>query len=226
MRGKPLALFSSAHADAAEGDTLALPEQGGRIAGDRYYTPPALASACVAALAAAAGGELRGDCMEPHTGGGAFARAIAERLARGARLVCSDLDPAAPGLQWARQQGHHAAGGVDFLSVRPGSRRWNWIIGNPPYDAAEAHARRALRLADNVALLLRLAFVESSGRVPFWARYPARHIWALAARPSFSACGRTDSAAYGLFWWDQQWAGPTTITPGWDWRGGALPPAR
>jgi hypothetical protein len=92
---------------------------------------------------------------------------------------------------------------VDELSA-------DWIVGNPPYNQAEAHIRRALGLSGQVAFLLRLAMLESRARVDLWRKHPARKVWVLAERPSFTN-GKTDSAAYGWFWWDQTWEGPTEL---------------
>ncbi|MEL6348943.1 MAG: hypothetical protein AAFV53_37915, partial [Myxococcota bacterium] len=65
-------------------------------------------------------------------------------------------------------------------------------------------------------------FVESKRRIPFWAEHPARHIWMLAERPSFTG-GGTDSAAYAAIWWDREHDGPTTCQPGWSWRTSSIP---
>ncbi len=181
---------------------------------DAYYTPDPLARAVVAELLAAEPTLQTAVAWEPHVGGGSFARAL---LAVGAVVVASDLDANAAGL---RVPGLLAAvGGHDFLE--DGALwRASWILGNPPFNQAESHVRRAIALSRrHVVFLLRLAFVESMQRVPFWQSHPARHIWMLAKRPSFTG-GTTDSCAYGAFWWDNAHTGPTTCTPGWDWTGG------
>ncbi len=199
----------------ADRSTPAIAREGGRIEGDRYYTPEPLARAIVAELLPA--GLSAASAWEPHVGGGAFARSLVER---GVVAYVSDIDPAAPGLSvpgvlksWP---------GHDFLASSSPFRGQgpDWIIGNPPYDQAEAHVRRALELSRrHVVFLLRSAFAESSSRVPFWREHPCRHEWRLAQRPSFIEGGRTDSAAYSVFWWDRQNTGSTTCTHGWDWRG-------
>lgn len=87
----------------------------------------------------------------------------------------------------------------------------DWIVGNPPFTGAEAHVRMALREASvGVAFLLRLAFLESAARIPFWREHPAADVHVLSRRPSFTGSG-TDSAAYGWFVWRRGYAGPTVL---------------
>ncbi|MEL6348444.1 MAG: hypothetical protein AAFV53_35385, partial [Myxococcota bacterium] len=180
---------------------------------DAYYTPDRLAQAIVAELPIRPGDRI----LEPHAGGGAFVRALVEQHPD-AFILATDLDSEAPGLQldgvlWSSQR--------DFLQCQPRGGL-SWIVGNPPYSQAGQHIRHALSLAPNVVFLLRLAFVESKRRIPFWAEHPARHIWMLAERPSFTG-GGTDSAAYAAIWWDRDHSGPTTCQPGWSWRTPLIP---
>lgn len=168
---------------------------------DRYYTPPELAAVLVEHL----GIDSDDRVLEPHAGGGAFVAAV-RHWAPGAHVTALDLDPSAVGLATAD------AGIVcDFLGFRPRLARFDLVLGNPPYAEAEAHARHALRLAPRVAFLLRLAFLESKRRQPLWAEHPLAHVEVLAERPSFTADGRTDGCAYGMFLWDRDHAGPTTL---------------
>lgn len=164
---------------------------------DAYYTPDDCASACVAKL-----GNLRGrSAWEPHAGGGAFVRAL---IASGAQTHYSDVDPAAPVYTDAAIQ--PCASGFearDALHGWPWEMRPPpaWIVGNPPFNDAEAHVRMALDVAQyGVAFLLRLAFLEGAKRRPFWTEHPAAEVHVLVNRPSFTG-GATDSAAYGWFVW-------------------------
>jgi len=172
---------------------------------DAYYTPDEVAVSLVATL-----GDLRGaQCWEPHVGGGAFARAL---LACGAEVAVSDVDPEAPGLDTPGAPG--AIG--DFRASISASGLFafpdlpEWIVGNPPFSEAEAHVRRALAVAPNVAFLLRLAFLESAQRRPLWQEFPPAEVYVLSERPSFTG-GRTDSCAYGWFVWRSPHRAPTTL---------------
>lgn len=176
-----------------------------RVALDAYYTPDAVARACVATIAA----DVRGTrCWEPHAGGGAFVRAL---NAAGAVAYYSDINPDAPAYN-APDLVNGVGGGHPIpLPIPPCDARegWtagalirpHWIVGNPPFNDAEAHVRMALDIAAvGVAFLLRLAFLESTKRLPFWRENPPAEVYVLSRRPSFTG-GGTDSAAYGWFVW-------------------------
>jgi hypothetical protein len=168
-----------------------------RRTGDAYHTPEPLARALVGLL------PIHSKiCWEPHAGGGAFVRALVDQ---GAHVIATDINPDAGwGASW------------DFLtSTQPGSI--DWVVGNPPFRNHEAHIDRALRMAPNVAFLLRLAVMESAGRVDCWARWPLRRVTVLAERPSFTG-GGTDSAAYGWFVFKRGHSGPAEVVPGWSWK--------
>jgi len=170
---------------------------------DAYYTPDELAAFLVGLLPI----EPTDTVMEPHAGGGAFVRAL---LPVCSRVLACDVNPEAPGLDLA-----HSAHRGDFLTCGISGR---WTVGNPPFRGHEAHIDHALSLSRHVAFLLRLAVMESRGRISMWQRWPLRKVWVLAERPSFTD-GGTDSCAYGFFWWDQLWEGPAEIVPCLSWRG-------
>lgn len=172
---------------------------------DAYYTPDSLARALVGLLPIPESATV----LEPHVGGGAFARALfAKRLGW---LTLRDIDPAAPGLtEWA-----NTANVGDFLDA---TGEYDWIIGNPPFGGFEAHVDHALELAPNVAFLLRTSVMSSQGRIPCWERWPLRHVWVLAERPSFTDDGKVDRYDYSFFWFQRSCTGLSAIKPGWSWR--------
>jgi len=197
MRGQALALFPPAYQQTAGRDRL-----------DRYYTPAAVAEACVSWLPI----EDAAQVLEPHGGGGAFWRAL---VRKGHAVDVLDVDPMAP--VWDCQL-HQPGGPVaprrhvqEFLSWTPG-KAFHWVIGNPPYRDAELHVRKALEVSRrHVCFLLRLGFLESQERFPFWSSSPLRHVFVLSRRPSFDGMG-TDATAYGFFWWDHLHQGPGTLS--------------
>ena len=176
-----------------------------RVESDAYFTPDAVAVACVGLLRFPVGAVV----WEPHAGGGAFVRALA---ARGARVAASDLTERPwPEATWTGQG--------DFLTIdTPGCPSPSWIVGNPPFRRFEDHLDHALASAYNVAFLLRVAAMETAARVPAWRRWPLRRVTVLAERPSFSVDGRTDTTAYGWFEFERGWKRPAVIVPGWSWR--------
>ena len=182
--------------------------KGEREEMDRYYTPDPLARALVGLLPINAA-EV---CLEPHVGGGAFARALDTAKAT---VLVNDADPNAAGLQ-----GRPRATVGSFLTWKPGRSDLTplWVVGNPPYRDALDHIRHGVEVStQHVAFLLRLAILESAERAAFWSAHPCRAVWPLAQRPSFTGQG-TDSCAYGWFWWDWSHEGPTRLMPPVVWR--------
>jgi hypothetical protein len=138
--------------------------------------------------------------LEPHVGGGAFIEAL---VGLDVDVTAGDIDPTAPGLEIGAR-GHRGRSYVgDFLEHR---EKYDWVIGNPPYKGAIDQITHALTLAPRVAFLLRLAFLESRSRAPFWEAHPPAFVWVLTTRPSFLSSttgkGRTDQYAYAWFFWD------------------------
>ena len=191
---------------------------------DRFYTPDALATACIEALAAEEGPITR--AFEPSVGGGAFVKALAAAGCK--RRGGCDVDPDADGFNYLSQHKHTGRPGFvcDFLELTPehiaasmgGS--CTGVIGNPPYRDAEAHLRHALDVSDrHVAFLLRSSFLASQKRSrDLWAWAPLRKVWVISPRPSFTGDGRTDGSEYSLIWLDKLHHTPATL--GWlsEWR--------
>lgn len=171
-----------------------------------YYTPDDVAQKCVAVIADDVQGR---SCLEPSAGGGAFMRAL---QAVGAVVAGCDVDIVAPTVRDGMAVCHDfmAMAGPDEPFELP---RWDWIVGNPPYNEAQAHVERAIALADiGCAFLLRLAFLESEKRAAFWRLYPPAEVHVLSRRPSFTG-GGTDSAAYAFFVWRRSFTGSPVM--GW-----------
>jgi hypothetical protein len=163
---------------------------------DRYYTPDNVAECLVSLLGLLPGQHV----VEPSIGGGAFARAC---LRRDCKVTGIDVDPEAEGLAL-----------VDGLcgDVLDTSIEADWYIGNPPYKHAEAHLRHALAHArEGCAFLLRLAFLESARRYPFWFEHSPASVYVMSRRPSFTGTG-TDSCAYAWFIWRRGSGGRSLLT--------------
>lgn len=103
-----------------------------------------------------------------------------------------------------------ASGSVhgDFLTT-PVPPSYDLIATNPPFLLAQEIVERALSVVKSggeVAMLLRLAFVESAKRVDFHKKHPS-DIYPFATRPSFGKNKKgkkgTDSAAYAWFVWGE-----------------------
>ena len=97
---------------------------------------------------------------------------------------------------------------VDFLSISTESiaqcDRPDWIVTNPPFRLGEEFVRRAIRLAKSgIAMLMRTAFIETSGRYERLFRdYPPTFVAQFAERVPILR-GRVDpraSTATGYCW--------------------------
>jgi hypothetical protein len=177
----------------------------GRRALDAYYTPLPLARQLVRTLPLE-----RGMCvLEPSVGGGSWVRALRE-LDLGLHITGIDIDAGARGLALC-----DAAVVDDFLSIGVVGARFDFAIGNPPYDVAERHVRGALDVADNCAMLLRAAFVETDERFDFWRTFRCRHRTSLGQRVPFT--GSQPESMHDFFWFDLAWNGPQTWSR-MDWR--------
>lgn len=171
------------------------PKRDGEL--DQYFTRDDVARACVEVLPIRPGESV----LEPHAGGGAFLRAL---VATGADLYAYDRD-LSQSARWGVQVSGTWEG--DFLSDKLNASGYvfDWIVGNPPYNEAEAHIRKALQLAPNVAFLLRAGFLAPANRAALRAEFPLDEFHLLSPRPSFSADNKTDGSEYALHVWRQDW---------------------
>lgn len=96
--------------------------------------------------------------------------------------------------------------GVDFLETQ---RKYDNIVTNPPYNAAEGFVSKGLQLADKkFALLLRLAFLEGSNRQrTIFTKSPPSRVWVFSERITFYPEGAevkgSGTTAYAWFVWDK-----------------------
>jgi len=104
--------------------------------------------------------------------------------------------------------------GHDFLQT---TRRATNIITNPPFNSAEGFLRTALQQTDRkIALLLRLAFLESAHRAnTIFSVSPPSRVWVFSERITFYPSGATragsGTTAYAWFVWDKAHDGPTEL---------------
>jgi hypothetical protein len=91
-----------------------------------------------------------------------------------------------------------------FSAVTKISLRRFSIIGNPPFGLALEFAQSCLATsAQYVALLLKLSFLATEGRVKWNNDNPVTALYPLGKRPSFTMDGHTDSSDYAWFVWDK-----------------------
>lgn len=90
--------------------------------------------------------------------------------------------------------------GKDYLEM---SFKSDIQITNPPFSMALDFLEKSLSEADTVVYLLRLNFLGSQKRKPFWQKNPPSHVFVLSKRPSFTGKG-TDATEYAWFVWDRK----------------------
>lgn len=155
---------------------------GNRTATDAVRGPDFYASpyAALPPLLVAEGKRLPKVLWEPSCGNGALVLPLRNR---GFEVTATDLH------DWGCPESH---GGVDFISAvadrySPGQfgdsqiRPWG-IVTNPPFGDVEEYVERAVGLSPYVALLLRLAFLESEGRMNWFPHVGLRRIHIISER--------------------------------------------
>lgn len=85
-------------------------------------------------------------------------------------------------------------------------REWCWregsaVITNPPFSLAREFVEFFHKADQFAAFLLRLGFLASQKRAPWWVARPPAHVLVLPERPSFTGDGKTDSADYAWVVW-------------------------
>lgn len=135
---------------------------------------------------------IGGQWLEPSAGDGALLRVLRGHPHAEVDLTAMDLNP-------RNRLGRYLDPGQpfiwrgDFLAHPPVG--FDGVIGNPPYEHAEAFVRQGLAAAPVVAYLLRLNFLEGLGRAPLLHAFPP-DVYVLPNRPSFRWDGKTDATAY------------------------------
>lgn len=82
----------------------------------------------------------------------------------------------------------------------------DWVITNPPWNLASEIAQLALRHSKNVALLVRLTFLEATEKRQWLVNRPPQSVVVLP-RISFDGTGKTDSCVSAWLVWGR-WVAP------------------
>lgn len=95
----------------------------------------------------------------------------------------------------------------DYLTMNI-KRKYDLIIGNPPFGQAIEFVEKSLNLlkpTGTLTFLLRTAFLESDKRFLFWSKkeHQLAGLYTLHRRPSFTGNG-TDATSYSWFVWQPQ----------------------
>ena len=159
---------------------------------EQYYTPPPLTRALLERL------NLEPMTIaEPCAGEGWIAR---ELIRDGHTIIAGDVDPELD-----------LRSGLDFFSKRATGvyGRTDAIITNPPWSDSARFVRRALEITPNVAMLLRLTFLEPCDSEPASRRVDLLRIMRshiVMPRTRFYKGGKkTDSVPPMWFVWGFDW---------------------
>lgn len=165
---------------------------------DLYESPPEAVHALLRVE------QFEGRIWEPACGPGAIVRVLRKH---GHDVLATDLvDYASP------DQDEH---GLDFLF--PTELRADAIVTNPPFKLAAEFAALAINRAPKVAMLLRLAFLESDRRTEILERAGLARVHVFRKRlPMMHRAGwegRTANSGMAFAWfvWERGYDGPTEL---------------
>lgn len=174
---------------------------------DDYTTPLSCARHLMEALLSEDGFCLpdhrRTRVLEPHAGKGNFLKVVME-VRPNVTTYANEIQPKYMKCLKALGVDHLRCG--DFLSMKTTKKKFDLVIGNPPFtrNAAMAHLVKGLELLTpegSMAMLLPVFYLSSSKRFSFWKSSPLRKVWILANRPSFTGTAGTDRYDYAWYWW-------------------------
>jgi hypothetical protein len=141
---------------------------------------------------------------EPACGPGAI---VCELRNAGYAVVATDL---------IEYRCPHSGHGFNFLNIRRAPQNCRCIVTNPPFKDAHAFVRHALELVPNVAMLLRLAFLEGERRKDVLDTGRLRRVHVFSRRlPMMHRAGwegpkASSAVAFAWFVWDDK-SGATRV---------------
>lgn len=104
--------------------------------------------------------------------------------------------------------------GVNFL--QESDEHDGWIVTNPPYKYAQEFCEHAIRLSGNVAMFLKLTFLEGQKRKEFFKLHPPKYVYVYSQRRKCAMNGKfkdtgSSASAYAWFIWEKDFIGEPTI---------------
>lgn len=150
-----------------------------RLEFDSYFTPPSATEKLLSKV------KFNGSILEPASGSGHISKVLESH---GYKVMSSDLRPDAYGTP-----------NVDFLAS---TTQVDNIVTNPPYSHSEEFVKHALWLSTGkVAMLFRLAFLESARRYGLFTQTPLTNVYVLCKRlPHWDGVEFKGSATFAHAW--------------------------
>lgn len=106
----------------------------------------------------------------------------------------------------------YGEGDIDFLKT---NKSVEWIITNPPYGLATEFAIHSLECANNVALLLKIQFLEGASRHKFFMEHPPKSVNVFSRRLKIYKNGINTGASsmmcFAWFIWEKGFNGSPII---------------
>ena len=103
----------------------------------------------------------------------------------------------------------YGQGGVDFLKE---IRRVDYIITNPPFSLILEFAQKAVELANKVALLGKIQFLEGKARYLFFKDHPPIRVYVFSKRITCdSRVERSSIMCFCWFIWEREYSGAPNI---------------
>ncbi len=109
---------------------------------------------------------------------------------------------------------------LDFLTTASPPVKGMDIVTNPPYSIAREFIEHALEISPDgtkVAMFLKIQFLESKGRKPFFLKYPPKTIYVSSDRlhcalnGDFVRYSKSNAICYAWFIWVKGYAGETVV---------------
>lgn len=143
--------------------------------GDDFYASP---YAALPPLLVAEGRRLPKTLWEPACGNGALVLPLRNR---GFKVAATDIN------NWGCPDSESAVDFTSDIAAQYGASLARThpdfgIVTNPPFGIIEPFVERAVAMAPYVALLCRLAFLESEGRMNWWKRVGLRRVHLISER--------------------------------------------
>lgn len=113
-------------------------------------------------------------------------------------------------------RGYGEVRNLDFIAELPSNFTAKHVITNPPFKHAKAFIEQALNISSGkVAMLLRLAFLESADRYELFQNTPLRTVYVFSKRLTMSAKGEGKSKGgmipFAWFVWEHGYEGKPQI---------------
>lgn len=101
---------------------------------------------------------------------------------------------------------------LDFIKELPSLLKADHIITNPPFKIAKPFIEQALKLTTGkVAMLLRLAFLESADRYELFQTTPLKTVYVFSKRLTMSKSGQSGMIPFAWFVWEHGYKGKPYI---------------